>query len=600
MEVKVIDAVKTVLAPWRIDFCIVNEAALNYYNVPRALDVSHPELLISTNTMSSTLTVALMQSLEICVAERELSFAALQLASYTDVFLPYPWPDEGHRNIYADYKKPYPRFQAFMEGRHLSVVVFPDTFFHLDPLKDNIVQTSTYIYSANQIRFSPQFDYSTDTNALATVPVPRLASLLQGLAQRHVECNNDDYSSIAAMCAEQLVDGMNLSTTWCMDHLDATSDSQAKEGVQFVLRLVESKGLRISQFEPDNLTCFVATEEDDHALRMIPGYNELSGRRQRQIQAKRNHHYPWRTLLQFGSNWLKMGLFWAMRRTFHPVVFQYMSDLHLEVGSLYTSFVVPKAAPYLVLAGDIGCLRDYAGLLAFLTVQCAQFDRVFLVLGNHEFYGISREDGLQAAKSLETEPQLLGKLSILNRNRVDINRRVTILGCTLHSYIPKESQLWVRMKVADFSSIRDWTVEKHNIEHLCDVEWLQGQLRNISLEDPDRQLLVVTHHAPSFSNTVDPKHTANPWQSAFCTDLLDSGQVKFWHGSKSIRRWIFGHTHWNTEFKKHGMVVSSNQRGYLIPGHEPPIPKPRVWTSFLGYFFLRFRQDFLVAKLAQV
>ena len=205
----------------------------------------------------------------------------MQFAAHTDVFLPYPWPSESHPNVYSDYKKPYPRFQAFLEGRYLSLIIFPDTFFHLDPLKDNVVQTSAYVCAGVPVRFSPQFDYSTDTNVLAGIPVPRLASLLQGLAQRHVECPNDDFSGIAAMCAEQLVDGMNLSTTWCLDHLD-TSRSHAQEAIQFILRLVESKRLRISQFEPENLTCFVATEEDDRALRMIPGYNELSGCRIRQ------------------------------------------------------------------------------------------------------------------------------------------------------------------------------------------------------------------------------------------------------------------------------------------------------------------------------
>lgn len=133
----------------------------------------------------------------------------------------------------------------------------------------------------------------------------------------------------------------------------------------------------------------------------------------------------------------------------------------------------------MILAGDIGRLRDNDGMVAFLAVQCAQFDRVFLVLDNHEFYGISRGDGLQAAKQLEVEPQLLGKLFILNRNRIDINRRVSILGCTLHSHIPEESKLWVRMKVIDFSSIDDWTVESHNAEHLLDVAWLQQQIREI-------------------------------------------------------------------------------------------------------------------------
>lgn len=39
MDVKVIDAVKSAFRPRSIPFCLINEAALNYYNVPRALNV---------------------------------------------------------------------------------------------------------------------------------------------------------------------------------------------------------------------------------------------------------------------------------------------------------------------------------------------------------------------------------------------------------------------------------------------------------------------------------------------------------------------------------------------------------------------------------
>lgn len=39
MEVKVNDAVRFAFKPRNIPFCLVNEAALNYYNVPRALNV---------------------------------------------------------------------------------------------------------------------------------------------------------------------------------------------------------------------------------------------------------------------------------------------------------------------------------------------------------------------------------------------------------------------------------------------------------------------------------------------------------------------------------------------------------------------------------
>lgn len=75
--------------------------------------------------------------------------------------------------------------------------------------------------------------------------------------------------------------------------------------------------------------------------------------------------------------------------------FQYMSDLHLEVGQQYSTFDFPPTAPYLILAGDIGRLIDYDKLLLFLTKQTSRFDAVFYVLGNHEFYGTSRSKGLE-------------------------------------------------------------------------------------------------------------------------------------------------------------------------------------------------------------
>jgi hypothetical protein len=54
---------------------------------------------------------------------------------------------------------------------------------------------------------------------------------------------------------------------------------------------------------------------------------------------------------------------------------------------------------------------DYEGFLNFLVTQCLQFEHVFLVLRNHEFYGSSMENGWNVAKTLEVEPRLRGKFS---------------------------------------------------------------------------------------------------------------------------------------------------------------------------------------------
>lgn len=247
---------------------------------------------------------------------------------------------------------------------------------------------------------------------------------------------------------------------------------------------------------------------------------------------------------------------------------QILSDLHLEVGQQYSSFEVPVSAPYLVLAGDIGRLIDYSSYPDFLTRQTERYKKVFLVLGNHEFYGLSFTAAVLEAQRLVDEPSLKGKLVLLNRTRYDILEcpEVIILGCTLWSKVPEEARVAVTSKVKDFQKIEGWTVDDHNNAFERDSAWLREQVAEISKENgslPQGQLkriMVVTHHAPSVQETASPKHVGNAWSSAFATDLLSHGT---WG---DVHTWVFGHTHYTTEFEKSGVRVVSNQCGYVLPG----------------------------------
>lgn len=100
--------------------------------------------------------------------------------------------------------------------------------------------------------------------------------------------------------------------------------------------------------------------------------------------------------------------------------FQILSDLHLEVGQQYSSFEIPTSAPFLILAGDIGRLIDYHSYLAFLALHTRRFEKVFLILGNHEFYGLSSTAGLAHARKLECESILNGRLVLLYQKRFDV------------------------------------------------------------------------------------------------------------------------------------------------------------------------------------
>ncbi|KAI9848714.1 MAG: hypothetical protein M1837_006801 [Sclerophora amabilis] len=244
-----------------------------------------------------------------------------------------------------------------------------------------------------------------------------------------------------------------------------------------------------------------------------------------------------------------------------------MSDLHLEVGQQYAAFQISPRASYLILAGDIGRLADYTPYRDFLRSQCDQFTQVYLILGNHEFFGVSRREGLRLAQALQDEPGLKGKLFVLNRKRVDMEGSITILGCTLQSFVPQEARETVRQKINDFRRIEDWTVADHVAEHTLDVAWLKGEIKAIRGDENEHQrriVVVVTHHAPSTRGTSKPTDENNPWSSAFGTDLL--GQVD--GCLDDVQWWVFGHTHYSTEFSRGGIKLVSNQRGYVLPGKE--------------------------------
>ncbi|CDM37579.1 unnamed protein product [Penicillium roqueforti FM164] len=220
-----------------------------------------------------------------------------------------------------------------------------------------------------------------------------------------------------------------------------------------------------------------------------------------------------------------------------------LSDLHLEVNQQYTSFDVPVVSKYLLLAGGIG-----------------------LILGNHEFYGGSFELAFETVRRLEQEPSLNGRLILLHQRRYDIpDSHVTVLGFTFWSNIPENSRDIVHYKIQDFQKIKDWTVDEHNAAHESDLNWLRNEVQSIynnhktnPTELSKRSILVATHHAPAMHRTSSPQHAKNPWSAAFATDLLSQP----WNG---VKNWVFGHTHYSTEFKERGIRVVSNQRSYILP-----------------------------------
>lgn len=262
-----------------------------------------------------------------------------------------------------------------------------------------------------------------------------------------------------------------------------------------------------------------------------------------------------------------------------PVQLQILSDLHLEAPAAYDIFTITPTAPYLALLGDIGYVKD-EGFFEFLRKQLANFQIVFLVLGNHEPYGSSWCEAKSAVRKFEQDMDTLfqrgevkGKFVFLDQTRYDISSTVTVLGCTLFSNVIPEETERVSFGLNDFYRIKDdWSVEKHVEAHLSHLAWLNTQVDSISREEPDRKVIILTHYCPcTHEKVVDPKHATNSKiSSGFMSDL--SGQVCWGDSSRIVKVWAFGHTHFNCDFEGQetgtGKRVVSNQRGYYFAQSE--------------------------------
>ena len=196
---------------------------------------------------------------------------------------------------------------------------------------------------------------------------------------------------------------------------------------------------------------------------------------------------------------------------------------------------------------------------------------MFYVLGNHEPYGTTFLDAKATLCAYEADvakrrpsPTLkTGRFVFLDRQRYDCSEESTILGCTLFSFIKSEQRDSVARFVSDFSDINDWTVGSHNAAHQSDLQWLNSQISECARDEPQRSIVVLTHHSPTALAAANhPRHVQDHTQvqSAFITDLSD--QICW--TNPQVKLWAFGHTHYNCDLEdpQMGKRVVANQKGY--------------------------------------
>ena len=217
-----------------------------------------------------------------------------------------------------------------------------------------------------------------------------------------------------------------------------------------------------------------------------------------------------------------------------------MSDLHLEFGDMKR----PPGGEVLILAGDIH-VGDKA--TDFIEDCLYDYDQVYYVLGNHEFYGCNmqrvRHWWQEAAKNREN-------FEVLD-NTVHAYGGVRFIGTTQWTYAKDQG-------LSDYSLIGF----ANRILTLDDTVFLHREAK-LFLEDTLAQpwsgeTVVITHHAP-IPECVVPKWQGNEANSHFHANL------NYLMEEYDIAYWFHGHMHDSIFIEYEGTCVVCNPRGYY--GH---------------------------------
>lgn len=241
------------------------------------------------------------------------------------------------------------------------------------------------------------------------------------------------------------------------------------------------------------------------------------------------------------------------------ITVQYASDLHLEFvqnRAYLRKYPLIPAAEVLILAGDVVPLQDFPKYREFFDVWAGQFQQIFWVPGNHEYYhgDLAEHEG----SFLKT---LLPNLTLLN-NQVVETAGLRLIFSTLWSKTNPAHGYVLQKNLNDFQLIqyqkKRYTPDLYNRQHAKALLFLKTAFQT-AFTGPT---VVVTHHVPTFSHYPE-QYRGDILNEAFASDLddlvMDSGAAY----------WIYGHHHRNIQpFSLGPTQLVTNQLGYVQYGEH--------------------------------
>lgn len=216
----------------------------------------------------------------------------------------------------------------------------------------------------------------------------------------------------------------------------------------------------------------------------------------------------------------------------------------------------------LVLAGDMWIgkrVLSWSGY-SWLKHVSKLFYHVIVVLGNHDRWeGCLGE--LEASFKKEMLELGVTNVSLLERDCwEDTSTNNIFVGATLWTDMDNHSPLKMlearNLMAADFKYIR-----KAGYKHFHAEDWCSEHTKAvkyidfIAMNNPDKQIVVVSHHAPSYSS-VHRKYRGQDSNCYYASSLENLIR------RDNITHWIHGHTHDSFNYHIYNCNVLCNPYGY--------------------------------------
>jgi Icc-related predicted phosphoesterase len=252
------------------------------------------------------------------------------------------------------------------------------------------------------------------------------------------------------------------------------------------------------------------------------------------------------------------------------------SDVHLDfdIGNMF--YLHPKQVwsptplpedhdTILMLAGDLW-RNDLAFKVMFdgdswISWIAKRFEHVVLVLGNHDYWGLSLQSAVRKAREAAA---LLPNVTLLEQSTATISGIKFVGGTLWTDYGRNQVAMSVgRSTIMDFkyTTFGDTKVRrKIRPEDLFEIHRQTARFifNNCAADVPGQPVIIMTHMAPH-EQSIDPKYAHERMLNAsYFTDLSKSIATH----CADVKLWVHGHIHRPVDYMIYNVRVLSNPRGY--------------------------------------